>query len=101
MSEFSLPPARPVTRFNAEMPLAQMTGELPKVSVVVVGYSMPDQLERTLYSLSLHYQRGVGAGDYEVLVLENDSGNNLGELRACGYPGDFRYFLREEKEPTP
>lgn len=104
MSEDRLPAARPITRFAADMPEPRRKprqGAGPSLSIIVVAYAMPEQLDRTLYSLSLDYQRGVEAADYEVIVVENASGQDLGEDRATGHRGQFRYYLREETEPTP
>jgi hypothetical protein len=62
---------------------------------------MPGQAEKTLYSLSTRYQRGVSEDDYEVIVVENSSSEELGEARACQFGGNVRYFYREERLPTP
>lgn len=71
------------------------------ISFVVIIYDMPDQAEQTLYSLSTAYQRSVSEADYEVIVMENSSPNNLGEERATRFGGNFRYFYREETQPSP
>ena len=71
------------------------------ISFVLIVYKMPDQAEKTLYSLSTQYQRGVTEQDYEVIVVENSSNSVLGEERACQYGKNVRYFYREETLPTP
>jgi glycosyltransferase involved in cell wall biosynthesis len=43
------------------------------LSVVVVVHGMERELPRTLYSLSAEYQRGVGAEEYELIVVDNGS----------------------------
>ncbi len=43
------------------------------VSVIVVVYNMAREAPRTLLSLSAGYQRHIGAGDYEVIVVDNGS----------------------------
>ncbi len=105
VSHKPLPPAKPITRFDQGMPLPARTdeppGSEPRLSVIVVAYAMPDQVDRTLHSLSLDYQRGVEQGDYEVILVENSSAANLGEARATRHRGNFRYYLREETAPTP
>ena len=102
VAKSSLPPARPITRFGDTMPLpAPGDHPHPALSVIVVAYDMPEQLNRTLHSLSLDYQQGVEEGDYEVIVVENHSANALGESRATAHRGSFRYFLRDEDRPTP
>ena len=105
MSESKLPPPRPIIRFDADMPMPAATersqAPAPRLSVVVVAYAMAEQVDRTLHSLSLNYQRGVSKDDYEVILVENTSGDDLGEARATRHSGNFRYFLREETESTP
>ncbi len=93
----------PVDRFAPEVPLPQGApmATRPVISFVVIVYKMPDQAEKTLYSLSTAYQRGVSEADYEVIVVENSSDRVLGEQRACQYGGNVRYFYREESLPTP
>jgi glycosyltransferase involved in cell wall biosynthesis len=73
----------------------------PKVSVIVIGYKMPGQLENTLRSLYADYQRGVSEEDYEVIVMENSSVANLREPFVQNLPSNFRYLLREESAATP
>lgn len=43
------------------------------LSVVVISYNMTRELQRTLYSLSTPYQRGIDASDYEVILVDNGS----------------------------
>jgi glycosyltransferase involved in cell wall biosynthesis len=50
-----------------------MTSDRPDVSVVVVAWDMPGELPRTLASLSPSMQRGMAAGSYEVIVVDNGS----------------------------
>lgn len=73
----------------------------PALSVIVIVYDMPRQAMNTLYSLCDRYQRDVSAGDYEVRVVENNSGNILDpeEVRALG--PNFHYQLREEPGVSP
>ncbi len=75
----------------------------PRLSVVVIVHRMADQAERTLYSLSPGYQRGVEAGDYEVIVIENASDQPLGEARAARAlgAGHLTYRWREETQRSP
>jgi len=93
----------PIHRFASEVPLPSIPteGERRKISFIVIVYKMPDQAERTLYSLGPRYQRGVSEEDYEVIVVENASSAVLGEERACQYAGNVRYFYREETLPSP
>ncbi len=73
----------------------------PRLSIVVIVYKMPDQAEKTLYSLSPLYQQGVSERDYEVIVVENHSDRLLGGERATRHAGNVRYFHRQETQRTP
>ncbi|MEM9255489.1 MAG: glycosyltransferase family A protein [Pseudomonadota bacterium] len=73
----------------------------PFVSFVLIVYDMPDQAANTVRSLMAGYQRGVSPDDYEVLVIENASNNNMDPAFIKQMPGNFRYILRQETEPTP
>ena len=78
--------------------------DLPRhegVSLVVVVYNMPEQAEKTLYSLSSRYKRGVSEDDYDVIVVENKSSNTLSADFIESLPGNFSYHLRKETRPTP
>jgi hypothetical protein len=72
-----------------------------KLSVVVVVYDMSRQAMNTLFSLSTTYQRNVDASDYEIIVVENSSQNNLDQTEVESLAGNYRYILRDEKKPTP
>ena len=76
-------------------------GEGPAVSFIVILYNMPKQAEKTLYSLTAEYQQGVDESDYEVIVVENESANNLDRQFVANLPDNFSYHLRAEREPTP
>ena len=71
------------------------------LSIVVVVHNMPEQAQKTLHSLSSAYQRGVRADDYEVIIVENRSDNNLDSETLQSLPSNFSYHLRAESEPTP
>ncbi|MCZ6828482.1 MAG: hypothetical protein O7F73_02645, partial [Gammaproteobacteria bacterium] len=73
----------------------------PLLSLVVIVYKMPEQADNTLFSLSCLYQNGVSMDDYEVIVVENSSGQVLGRERAERHGKNFRYYCREEPLPTP
>lgn len=93
----------PVVRFDeaTAFPSRELPATRPRVSFVLVVYKMSPQAEKTLYSLSTQYQRGVTEDDYEVIVVENSSSDELGEQRACQHDSNVRYFYREETRPTP
>lgn len=73
----------------------------PDLSLVLVVYKMANQADKTLYSLSPAYQRGVEEADYEVIVVENISDEMLGETRAKTHAGNVRYFARQETARSP
>jgi len=73
----------------------------PTLSVIVIGYSMSEQLQRTLATLAADYQRGVSADDYEVILVENSSADNLAAEFVAQLPANFHYFLREEPGQSP
>jgi glycosyltransferase involved in cell wall biosynthesis len=73
----------------------------PKISVLVIGYRMSVQLANTLYSLSTDYQRNIAPEDYEVVVIENESDDNLDEHFIKTLSGNFRYFRRQETAKSP
>jgi len=71
------------------------------LSIVVVVHNMPNQAMKTLHSLSASYQEGVTPDEYEVIVVENKSENNLSEAALKALPSNFSYHLRVESEPSP
>ena len=73
----------------------------PVLSIIVVVYDMPRQAMNTLLSLALPYQKNVSTDDYEVIVVENQSANNLDVAAVAALGSQFRYFLREEKGVSP
>lgn len=73
----------------------------PRLSIVLIVYKMPDQAEKTLYSLSPAYQQGVSEDDYEVVVVENHSDRLLGAERATQYAANVRYYHRNETTRSP
>jgi hypothetical protein len=73
----------------------------PQLSVIVIVYNMPRQAMNTLFSLSVPYQKNVSAEDYEVIVVENNSGDNLDASAVASLGPQFRYFLREETGVSP
>ncbi|MFK8049897.1 MAG: glycosyltransferase family 2 protein [Halioglobus sp.] len=73
----------------------------PTVSVIVIAYRMSSQLENTLLTLAPEFQQGVTADDYEVIVVENSSSDNLPVEKVAKLPSNFRYLLREETAVSP
>ncbi len=78
-----------------------MSHGVPELSLIVVAHDMPRQAMNTLYSLSASYQRDVSASSYEVLVMENDSGNNLDPSAVTSLGENFHYYRRSEAGVSP
>ena len=75
--------------------------DVPIVSFVLIVYDMPSQAQNTVRSLLPGYQLGVDASDYEVLIVENESGNHMDPGFLESLPPQFSYHLRKEDQPTP
>jgi hypothetical protein len=73
----------------------------PKLSVLLVVYRMSRQAMNTIYSLSAAHQKNVSEQDYEILVIENDSGENLDQAEVLSLGKNISYFLREESGVSP
>lgn len=73
----------------------------PQLSIVVIFHRMSRQAENTLYSLSAAHQQNVAEDDYEIIAVENDSADLLGEERAVGLGKNIRYFHRTETGVSP
>lgn len=73
----------------------------PKLSIIVIVYRMSRQAMNTLYSLSAKHQRNVREEDYEILVLENLSDDNLDprDIQALG--NNIRLVQRDEHAVSP
>lgn len=78
-----------------------MVSAAPKLSILVVVYRMSRQAENTIRSLCAPYQRNVAEAAWEVVVVENDSDDVLGEERACAVANNVRYFFRTEPGQSP
>lgn len=73
----------------------------PILSVVVIAYDMPRQAMNTLMSFAPDYQQDVDPDDYEVILVENSSSRNMDDAAVAQLPGNFRYFLRDERGVSP
>lgn len=81
--------------------LLQQTKNAPLLSFVVVVFNMPRQAMNTLYSLSAQHQQNIQECDYEIIVIENQSKNNLIADNVYKLGKNLRYFLREETSQSP
>jgi hypothetical protein len=73
----------------------------PKLSIVAIFHRMSRQAENTLYSLSALHQRNVPEEEYEIIAVENESDDVLGETRALALGRNIRYFRRHETGVSP
>jgi glycosyltransferase involved in cell wall biosynthesis len=78
-----------------------MTASPPSLSVVVVAYDMARELPRTLRSLAPGYQRGIGADEYEVIVVDNGSSEPLDAAMLDSFGGRLRSTRIDPAPPTP
>lgn len=62
-----------VDRLRAALKPKVARASVPRISIVVIAYNMARELPRTLQSLSPTCQKGVGADDYEVILIDNGS----------------------------
>ncbi len=73
----------------------------PALSVVVVFYDMPREAQRTLYSLTPEYQRGVAAADYEVIAVDNGSRQPLDPHGVERFGCNFHSVFYPAATPSP
>ncbi len=72
-----------------------------QMSVIVVVYKMSRQARNTLQSLAVPQQLHVDWRDYEIIVVENESEDLLGEAAATAVAPNVRYFLRSNEGHSP
>lgn len=78
-----------------------MTMRTPRLSIVVVFHDMRREAARTLATLDLPYQRGVSAGDYEVLAVDNGSATPVDPADLAPAGPALRYELAPPGAPSP
>jgi len=71
------------------------------LSVVLVVHDMERELPRTLRSLRADYQRGLGADDYEVIVVDNGSPRQVGDALVEAGTGRSRLVRLEPAPASP
>jgi len=71
------------------------------LSVVVVVFNIPREAPRTLRSLSVAYQRGIRADDYEVIVVDNGSTPAVARADVEAFGPNFRLIRMELSRPSP
>lgn len=73
-------------------------GDVPQISLVIVGWQMQRELPRTILSLSRAFQRNVEDLDYEILVVDNGS-DPCPELPRIDPP--VRFMVARTVSPSP
>ncbi len=73
----------------------------PILSIVVVIYNMRREIERTLHSLSIEYQRGIDKNDYEVLVIDNGSQQGLEADFFSRFKANTKYHYLKNAKSSP
>lgn len=71
------------------------------LSIVVVFFNMQREATRTLHSLSSDYQRGVDAGQYEVIAIDNGSPRPLDACFVKSQGPNFRYHFHATDSISP
>jgi glycosyltransferase involved in cell wall biosynthesis len=72
-----------------------------QLSVVVVVHDMPNTARRTLRALAADYQRGIGAADYEVIVVDNGSMPRFDDRCLEELAGTFHCLRMAAPSPSP
>lgn len=67
----------------------------------MIVHEMADQALLTLQSLSTTYQAGSSGVAYEIIVVENESGDMLAADEVAGYGPSVRYVRRVEESASP
>ncbi len=80
---------------------AKANSATPSLSVVVNFHNMRREAERTLYTLSEHYQEGISQQDYEVLAVDNGSSQPLDAEFVGRFGDNFSYHFEETDSPSP
>jgi len=62
---------------------------------------MAEQALNTIYTLSAQHQRNIKETDYEIIVVENRSDQNIDTQRLYALGNNIRYQCREEKGVSP
>lgn len=73
----------------------------PRLSVIVVAYNMARELPRTIRSLSPAMQRGIGAEDYEIIVVDNGSTSPFDEAACRQWVPGLRVLHVAAPSPSP
>ncbi len=73
----------------------------PVLSVVVVAYNMRREIPRTIRSMSPSMQKGIAAGDYEIIVMDNGSTDRFDESLCRDLAPNLRIERIENASVSP
>ena len=73
----------------------------PTLSLIVVCYEMQRELQRTIRSLSVPYQRDIARSDYEVVLIDNGSRQPPRPEDFAGLDIDLRILHYPDPTPSP
>jgi glycosyltransferase involved in cell wall biosynthesis len=71
------------------------------ISIVVIGYNIPRELPRTLYSLSNQYQRGIQPEQYEIILVDNGSSPPIDTTVFASLRGQFHLHRFSAPQSSP
>lgn len=71
------------------------------LSIVVISHNMQREAARTLHSLSMRYQQGVEASNYEVIAIDNGSLRPLDPHSVTAQGANFRYHFHATDSVSP
>lgn len=72
-----------------------------QLSIIVIFHNMRREANRTLYTLSRSYQRGVSPIEYEVLAVDNGSSKPLDPRVVERFGENFKYHYHDTCSPSP
>jgi len=73
----------------------------PLLSIIVILHNMRREAPRTLYTMSDRFQQGVEADNWEVIVIENGSGEPMREEDVEQLGPQFHYIQYETRSVSP
>ncbi|MBN0989414.1 CmcI family methyltransferase [Amphritea pacifica] len=71
------------------------------MSVIVISYNMARELPRTLKSLSPPFQKNISVDDYEIIVVDNGSSDNLDKVMCQAISPNIRFIVTDGCSVSP
>jgi hypothetical protein len=73
----------------------------PRLSLVIAAFDMQREIERTVRSLSPSMQRGLDAGDYELIIVDNGSQPAIDPEPCLALGARLRWVRIDQPSPSP